>query len=62
MRNIRQFLLGIKQKYSDVEKRKLFLRKKYKDDVFYRDKKLKVVFVRYLSDEEFKVNVKIVSK
>ncbi|XP_065942854.1 uncharacterized protein [Magallana gigas] len=62
MRNTRQSLSGTKQKHSDAEKRKLSLRKKYKDDVLYRDKKLKAAFVRYLSDEEFKANVKTVSK
>lgn len=62
MRKTRESLLGIQEKHSTAEKRKLSLRKKYKDDVQYRDQKLKAALDRYLDDDEFKANVRNVSK
>lgn len=43
---------------NNAERRKRSLRKRYKDDVQFREKKLKLAFDRYLGDEEFKANVR----
>lgn len=62
MRKTRESLLGVQEKHNIAEKRKLSLRKRYKDDVQYRDKKLKTAFDRYMDDDEFKANVRNVGK
>lgn len=45
-----------------VEKRKNSQRKRYHEDVEFREKKLKAAFVRYFEDEEFQANIRQVSK
>lgn len=44
------------------EKRKHLLRKRYHENVNFREHKLKTAFERYSHDAEFKANVRQVSK
>lgn len=62
MQEIRQTSSGIPDEWCNAEKRRRSLRKRYNDDIQFREKKLKAASNRYLSDEEFQANVKNLSK
>lgn len=52
----------MQKKEKNAEKLKLSLRKNYKDDKTFREKKLKTAFLRYLDDEEFQANIRTLSR
>lgn len=53
---------GISETFFNAENRRRFLRKRYNDDIQFREKKLKAASKKYLGDEEFQANVKNLSK
>lgn len=62
LRGIRQTLPETENKTRYVEKRKQSLRKRYQEDLKYRDKKLKSCSEKYLNSEKFQANLKLLSK
>lgn len=62
MQEIRQTSSGISEKSCNAENRRRSLRKRYNDDIQFRENKLKAASKKYLGDEEFQANVKNLSK
>ncbi|XP_062621669.1 uncharacterized protein LOC134283235, partial [Saccostrea cucullata] len=47
-----------RKKFSPVKKRNEYLRRRYKEDEEFREKKLKTLFVKYATDDNFRETVK----
>lgn len=62
MQEKRQLTKHVQQKSSTSEIRKQSLRKKYQEDAQFREKKLKSASVRYLDDDAFQANVKLINR
>ncbi|XP_062618494.1 uncharacterized protein LOC134280069 [Saccostrea cucullata] len=62
MQDSRQANPTVQKISSASEKRRQSLRRRYQEDVQFREKKLKSAFQRYINDAEFQANVKQVSK
>lgn len=53
MQDFRQKMKEVFKKLSENENWKQFFRKRYQDDIEFREKKFKIVFIRYLDDDVF---------
>lgn len=62
LRGIRQTLQEKENKTRYAEKRKESLRKRYHEDLEFRNKKLKLSSAKYLNSEKFQANAKLRSK